>query len=131
MYSHAGQGLALECVFGGSETLLMHTRACALSLSLSPTQFLFFSAGGAGDAGGTRSYKHVFSCRANPGTTVCIWGERDTTYAYARARAISLLLSLSLSLSLSFSLSLTQTHNTHNTQVSTFCKSIVPYADVC
>ena len=32
MYSHAGQILALECLFGGSETLPMHTRALSLFL---------------------------------------------------------------------------------------------------
>jgi hypothetical protein len=31
MYSHAAQILALECVFGGSETLHVHTRSFSLS----------------------------------------------------------------------------------------------------
>ena len=51
-------------------------------------------------------YKHVFSCRANPGTRVSVWGERDTTYPCAR----SLCLSPSSSAAFILSLSLSHTH---------------------
>ena len=51
------------------------------------------AAGDAGGAGRACSYKLVFSCRgtstSNPGTTVCVWGEPDTTYVYAHAQAHS------------------------------------------
>jgi hypothetical protein len=43
MYSHAGQILALECVFGGSETLRMHARSFFLPLYLSLSLSLAFS----------------------------------------------------------------------------------------
>ncbi len=56
-------------------------------------------------AASTCSHKHVFSCSANPGTTGCVWVERDTAYAFARMLSLSLYLSLSLSHSLSLSLS--------------------------
>ena len=48
------------------------------------------AAGDTGDAGRNCSYKHVLSCRANPGDTkVCFWGQRDTTYAYTQSQHTS------------------------------------------
>ena len=52
-----------------------------------PASLFADAAGDARHAASTCSHKHAFPCSANPGTTACGRGGRDTIYAYARTHA--------------------------------------------
>ncbi len=51
-----------------------------------PVSLFADAAGDARHAASTCSHKHAFSCRANPGSSVCVGGVCDTIYAYASLR---------------------------------------------
>jgi hypothetical protein len=57
-----------------------------LSDSLSHTLSLSLSLSDAGDAGRTCSYIHVFSCRANPDTTVCLGDTHTHKHTHTHTR---------------------------------------------
>jgi hypothetical protein len=85
MYSHAGQILALECLFGGSETLRMHTRA--LSLFLPPA--------------------------APPSFSLCLSISLSFSLSLSLSFSLSVRLSVCLSLSRSVALAVSQ-HASHH-----------------